>query len=425
MLNVHSSSQVPSLPNSINLHLLEQMEQKSTKSSLRPIIIGIVLFILLNLIFTLGVTFSPLNSKFNFSYGNFLPVKLALLKKQAHQPEVLFLGTSQTNNGFIPKVFEQASTGHSSSFNLGLPNNRYDIMLAYLQFHQKRFGKPKLVLIELSPSILEKNASIYFLPALYYRTLLEQEPSLTPTYLSNPLLADNVKQELLFSGFSSLRQYRYTFSPVNVVRKVSEKIPKLQPAHSTEGQSEFADSGESANSNAETSNGNEAQFDPSWTELGWYPKPQSPHMTTPNGIQLSVIEARKYYIDQQSAVYFDKLQALLAYCRKENIPVALVSWPNHPAFLREFQKSPLNIAYQQGLQRLLAQYPIPFINLNQDIPESQSPDQGGNFADPRHLTPPGAKYFTQKLAQRLEQIPSLQTALKPRKSTPPLASAKH
>ena len=49
---------------------------------------------------------------------------------------------------------------------------------------------------------------------------------------------------------------------------------------------------------------------------GWYPKPQSPHMTTPEGIRRSVNEARKYYIDQQPAVYFDKLDTLLTYCQQ-------------------------------------------------------------------------------------------------------------
>jgi hypothetical protein len=380
--------------------------------AIRPILLGVLGFIFINLVFTLGVTISPLNPKFNFSYGNFLPAKLNMLKQQTdRQPEVLFLGTSQTNNGFIPQVFEQASGKNIRSFNLGLPNNRYDIMLAYLQFHQHRYGRPKLVLIELSPSIQEKDASLYFLPALYYRTLIEQDPTLTATYLKNPLLADNVKQELLFSGFSSLRQYRFTFSPVNVVRKVSEKLqahlPGLSPGAPP---ATVADAGE--NSPGVTDSISPA-IDPSWMEQGWYPKPQSPHMTNPAGIVLSVAEARKYYIDQQPAVYFDKLQALLHYCQQENIPVALVSWPNHPAFIQAFQSSPLNASYQQGLQRLLAQTAVPLINLNQDIPPTQRITEGGLFADPRHLTPTGAHYFSRKLAERLLNISAIAALLKP------------
>lgn len=405
--------------------------------AIRPVLLGVLAFVTLNALFTLGVTFSPLNAKFNFSYGNFLPAKLAMLKQNAslhgQTPEVLFLGTSQTNNGFIPAVFEQAAENTLGtdvrSFNLGLPNNRYDIMQAYLQFHQARYGKPRLVLIELSPSIQEKDASLYFLPALYYRTLIEQAPTLAGSYLNNPLLAENVKRELLFSGLSSLRQYRYTFSPVNVVRKVSQKVSekangltdklsaKFNPlAPRSFPETGFADAdappsdsvtamasenAPTGSQQAETDAAFSASFNPSWTEQGWYPKPQSPHMSSQSGIARSVREARKYYIDQQPAVHFDKLLALLAYCRQQDIPVALVSWPNHPAFLKAFRKSHLHNAYQQGLRNLLAKNPIPVINLNEDIPATQSETQGGMFADPRHLTPAGAQYFSARLAQRL------------------------
>ena len=406
------------------LKIQKFLSQTAFHPALRPITLGILGFALFNICFTLGITYSPLNAKFNFSYGNFLPAKLALLKPQHHQPpNILFLGTSQTNNGFIPAVFDSvfqqpaiaSQTGTLHSFNLGLPNNRYDIMQAYLQYHQHRYGKPQLVLVELSPSIQEKNAALYFLPALYYRTLIEQNPKLTPTYLSHPLLADNVKQELLLSGLSSLRQYRYTFSPVNVIKKISGKMSLdrigffqrfIAPAEANPTvpleTSDVADAGE--NSPAAESNASlESSLPPAWMAQGWYPKPQSPHMTTPEGIRRSVNEARKYYIDQQPAVYFDKLDTLLTYCQQQGIPVVLVSWPNHPAFLQEFDRSPLHANYQAGLRQLLHKHPTPLIDLNAETPTSQAISSDGFFADPRHLTPTGAENFSRKLAQRLQQ----------------------
>jgi len=295
------------------------------------------------------------------------------------------------------------------SFNMGLPNNRYDIMLAYLQFHQQRYGKPKLLLVELSPTIQEQDASLYFLPALYYRTLIEQSPTLMPTYLSNPLLADNVKKELLFSGLSSLRQYRYTFSPINVLRKVQDKMDAFTGSQRAE-----ASEGDSATHTTQT-NPLDA-YNATWMEQGWYPKPQSQNMTSPSGLQRSVTEARKFYIDPQTSVSFEKLQALLNYCRQQNIPVALVSWPNHPAFLQEFQKSPLHEAYQAGLTQLLIRQPVPFIDLNQE--ETLQTNQmlkagnvGGVFADPRHLTPFGAANVSGSLAKRLLKVPGFPAIL--------------
>ncbi len=406
------------------LKIQKLLSQTLLNKAFRPITLGVLGFALFNICFSLGVTYSPLNAKFNFSYGNFLPAKLALLKPQQNQPpNILFLGTSQTNNGFIPAVFDKALEQAAfiphpdtlRSFNLGLPNNRYDIMQAYLQYHQHRYGKPQLVLVELSPSIQEKNAALYFLPALYYRTLIEQSPKLTPTYLSHPLLADNVKQELLLSGLSSLRQYRYTFSPVNVIKKISEKISLdrvgifqrfIAPAEANPNTSletsDVADAGENSPA-AESDESPESSPPPAWMAQGWYPKPQSPHMTTPAGIRRSVNEARKYYIDQQPAVYFDKLDTLLTYCQQQGIPVVLVSWPNHPAFLQEFNHSPLHANYQAGLRQLLRKHPTPFIDLNAETPASQALSTDGFFADPRHLTPTGAEYFSRKLAQRLHQ----------------------
>ncbi|HEY9687858.1 MAG TPA: hypothetical protein V6C52_12860 [Coleofasciculaceae cyanobacterium] len=384
--------------------------------TLRPIILGVLVFALLNLCLTLGVTFSPLNRKFNFNYGNFLPTKLEML--QQHDPshlDVLFMGTSQTNNGFITSVFERAAgqvpgqtqgTAKLNSFNLGLPNNRYDIMQAYLQMHVQKYGKPRLLLLELGPSIQEKDAYLFYLPALYYRTLIENAPTLAPTYLANPLLAQNVKEELLMSSVSSLHQYRYTFSPVNMLGKVSGKLKSVADRlQATPVQAET----DSTNARDPFRNPTEQPMEilPEMTEKGWYPKERSPHMTTPAGVRLSVDEARRYYIDHQKEVNFEKLAALLAYCRAQKIPVVLVSWPNHPAFLKVYHRSPLAAKYQDGLRRLLTQAPVPMINLNNALPPWQTETDGGLFADPRHLTPEGARIFSAQLARDVFALPEV------------------
>ncbi len=369
-------------------------------------ILGVVGFVVLNLLFTILVTFSPLNQRFNFKYGNFLPAKLQMLKVYGPSSvNVLFLGTSQTNNGFIPALFD-ARLGHGvKSFNVGLPNNRYDIMLAYLQFHQRQYGKLQLVLLELSPSIQEKESRHYYLPALYYRTLIEQEPAQTFAYLSNPLLADNVKQELLTSSFSSLRQYRNTFSPVKMLDKVGGKVQqvtqRLPVLANTPAMAETPSDGSVASSPDGADTPPPAWVTDEQLAAGWYPKAQSAHMKTPQGVRESVAEARKYYIDGQPSVNFEKLRALLAYCKREGIPVALVTWPNHPAFVREFQRSPLSIDYQRGVVRLLQESPVLRVDLNHHLPAEPLAQQVGLFADPRHLTPEGAKRFTETLADTI------------------------
>lgn len=378
----------------------------------RPILLGVMAFVIANTILTLGVTFSPLNQRFNFSYGNFLPAKLAMLRQADPQRmDILFLGTSQTNNGFIPAVFEKqfpkAGGRPINSFNLGLPNNRYDVMQAYLQMHVRKFGKPRLVLVELGTSIQEKDSYFYYLPALYYRTLIENEPVLAVSYLANPLVAWNVKQELLLSSLSSLRQFRFSFSPVNMLSKVSGKLKdisdRLHPAVAS-----------ASSDHVVTGNDTQPQeeeIDPKYLEKGWYPKPQSPHMITASGVAESVREARKYYIDPQREVRFDKLRTLLAYCRKEKIAVVLVTWPNHPAFLKELNGSHLAKPYSSGLTALQAETGVPMLDLNRSLPSSQKETEGGLFADPRHLTPQGAELFSGKLAHEISTLPDVKDAL--------------
>jgi hypothetical protein len=268
-------------------------------------------------------------------------------------------------------------------------------MLAYLRFHQRQYGKPQLVLLELSPSLQEKEAHLYYLPALYYRTLIEQAPALAGTFMANPLLADNVKQELLTASLSSLRQYRFTFSPVNIMGKVSDKLKGLLASRNLAASAQSCDdSGHTLEASSEDAP------PPNWVsdEMlsgGWYPKAQSGHMKTPQGLQASVAEARKYYIDPQEAIHFEKLEALLTYCRAQGIPVALITWPNHPAYVREFQKSPLAEPYQEGLSKILKRQPVVRVDLNHYLPTAH---QASLFADPRHLTPEGARFFSGKLA---------------------------
>ena len=398
------------------------LSQLAVPASLRPIILGVVLFFTLNLIFSAFVTFSPLNQRFNFKYGNFLPAKLHMM--EAHTPsrlDVLFLGTSQTNNGFIPSVFEQAAARavgaprSINSFNLGLPNNRYDIMQAYLSYHVAHYGRPRLVLVELSPTLQEQNSYFYYLPALYYRTLVEHSPEKLWDYLSHPYLAWNVKQELFVSSLSTLHQYRYTFSPVNILGKVSNKVS----AKVRENLSRLENSAQASTIPMRAATpipgqapGYLAGITDSMMEKGWYPKEQSPHMLTPDGLKESIAEARSYYIEHQEAVRFEKLQVLLQYCKAQHLPVVLVAWPNHPVYWDVFQHSHLGPSYQHGLAALSQQYQTPVIDLAATLPAGRDFSATRPlFADPRHLTPQGALRYSRALGNTLMDVPVARMAL--------------
>jgi hypothetical protein len=410
-----------------------------------PILLGLLLFALFNLALTAGITFSSLNPRFNFKYGNFLPQKLALLDERTQArhrvPDLLFLGTSQTNHGFVPAVLQRslatASNGKSAyqaAFNLGLPNNRYDIMQGVLEQHIHRYGKPKLILLELGPSLQERDSQYYYLPSLYYRTLIERDPSLASHWIGNPLLDGEVRKELLTSSLSALRQYRYTFSPLNLLSKVTDKVSAIAQARlapileKVTGKAEAAQSiapdhhaiPDKANllGNTHTEIASLVITAPAaviqannalqtqWSQDGWYAKEASPHMGSPTGVAQSVEEARLYYIASQRAIHFDKLRALLRYCQSQEIPVVLVSWPNHPGMNEAFVQSKLSQDYFNGVRKIQDNFPqIPQIDLNTtqagDKLTLENAARQGFFADPRHLTPDGARQYTQKLAEQL------------------------
>ena len=367
----------------------------------RPLWIGVLLFFLANAVLTVGITASPLNAKFNFSYGNYLPVKTAMLNRQ-QAPDVLFLGTSQTNNGFATHIFEAESAGEVTAFNLGLPNNRYDVMRYTLQHYIHRYGKPKVLLLELSPTIQEKGGGQFYLPALYYRSLLEREPGLAVELVQDPLIAPAVKQELALASLSGFYQYRHTFSPVNLLGKVSEKVSALMAKLPLAGAAFASEEAPAASPALQQT----AALPANAMERGWFPKDGTEVMQTPEGARQSAVEARRYFLDPIERMNFEKLDALLTYCREENLTVVLVSWPNHPDFVAELNRGPHGAPYRQGLHALLKKHPVPVITL-QATPQ----EQRVLFADPRHLTAEGAQRYTAELARRVLNLSSVQQAL--------------
>jgi hypothetical protein len=59
------------------------------------------------------------------------------------------------------------------------------------------------------------------------------------------------------------------------------------------------------------------------------------------------------------------------------------------------------------LRQLLTQAPVPVINLNNALPAWQTETDGGIFADPRHLTPEGARLFSEQLARDVFALPEV------------------
>jgi hypothetical protein len=379
----------------------------------RPIILGTLLFILLNVgLSTIFILKPAIHERLDLLYGNFLPVKLQQLKAQANRPiDVLFLGTSQTNNGFATQAFEEASPVKLSSFNMGLPSNRYDVMLTYLQAHIRHYGKPKLLLLEMNPTFLDKETSLYYLPALFYRTLLDHDPQSLDLVMTNPHMPENVRHELLLS-VSSLHEYRATFSPLHLISKVADKISDITHRYTkTALAQEDANTDNLANKPAETLLGAKKASLPGsfpvslpMKEKGWNPLDIKPSMLSKTGLVQASREADQYFLSQMPPVYFGKIQAILDYCHQQNIPVMLVRWPDHPGFRALFAKTGQQAPFEQGLQHLLQAEQVSYFDLNQNLPSQLE----STFSDPRHLTPAAAVSFSKLLAQKIFNQPGIE-----------------
>ncbi len=371
----------------------------------RPILIGILLFLVLNGSVALFLGNPHLDQHINAKYGNYLPLKLALISKaNPKHLDVLFLGTSQTNNGFDTTAFEQGAPVKLNSFNMGLPGNEYDVMLSYLKAHCQRYGPPKLLLLELSPTIQERDSSHFFIPSLFYRSLMAHYPHLWPFVLKTPLINWNVKQEVLLSAFSGLHQFRRTFSPVSLLTKfisgLGHLADKIGVVSAYKGPLTLE---------AQPSDPNLLPQYHQDTLKGWSPKPESPLMRTPKGIQQITEEARKYFLDPLPPIDFGKLEAVLIYCRQHRIPVVLVTWPNRPEFVRLYQQSRFYGPFHQGTLTIPAKYHVPYIDLG-ELPVAVF---GNLYADPRHLKPEGAMLYSHRLANELFKQPEVSRLFQP------------
>lgn len=85
------------------------------------------------------------------------------------------------------------------------------------------------------------------------------------------------------------------------------------------------------------------------------------------------------------------LEEVLATCRREHIPAALVVMPEGPLF-RSWYPAGVWPQVQEFLDQLRRRYGVPVVNAREWMPEEA-------FADSHHLLPPGAAAFTERLGR--------------------------
>ncbi len=372
----------------------------------RPIIIGILLFILINGAVTVAVNHIPsLREELNLKADNLLPYKLQEIAKiQPQNLDVLFLGTSQTNDGFSTHAFDEAFPEKVRSFNMGLPGSAYGVILSYLKVHITHYGKPKLVLLEVSDLLAQKDDDHFYVPMLQYKTLINQYPSLFSDFWKNPLLSFKIRKELFFSMPSAIYEFRPLFSPLRIQSAVTKggsilinKTLQVLFHINTPIISQEAEAHE------QVSTSSEHFQDDQTLPMGWTPRDMIPMLETPGGVKTNARLARNYYIGHVTQPDFTNLIHLLNYCQQEKINVVLVSWPNHPDYDKLFQKTPFSKPFYTGVQQIVQQYHLPYINMEEGTPYQLTQF----YSDTRHLNAQGAIIFSRLLAQKLAVLPQV------------------
>jgi len=322
-----------------------------------PFILGLVLILMAEVVIALP----PVQKRLDALVINPLPTKLEEVKAIADtgKPMALALGTSRTYNGFSPQAFNKAYGDEIVSYNMGLPQSGYDVMLPYLKYHVENFGKPQIVFLETTDFLFDKHLtpSVY-----YYPTLFAKQPSLTWNVLTYPIFDMDERQNIALTSVSGLFRYRKALSPYMLPKVLLGKVG----------------TGESDAANPVTKDG--------WQQLN-----ESELLDTPDSLWIT---NKKY-----APVDMRQLEMVIDYAQSNNIRVILVDYPDMTPYRELALKSSDYKAYDEAVSKIAQEKGIRHINFN----EYPGADQKENYTDIRHLNPKHAEMFTRLLAEEAKK----------------------
>jgi hypothetical protein len=323
----------------------------------RPFFITLAVIVLLDRL----ILFAPVSNFLDDRIQNALKIKLEQLQPDGEDLDILFLGTSRTNNGFATPIF--AKEASANVYNMGLADGDYAIFLQVLKYLAEHQKKPHRLYLEVS-NVLFKPAHLSDNSVLYYRTLFGGQPAKALHILQMSTLSWRDKQEIGLTYLSGIYRYR-TVIGVRALAKYA--------AHYLAGN----------------------QFSKSNYLQGW--KPAKTEMIMGKSPQMKQKAQEVLY--QQMSNYdqpdTNRFRQLLDFCKEEEIPVILVEWPTHPIYDDLFHHYPLAEKYDTTIKSIAQQYHLPLIQLQKNLPKEK---QDLFFAEPGHLNESGAVYFTKKLS---------------------------
>jgi hypothetical protein len=307
------------------------------------------------------------SSRLERAIPNSLADKITLLKaEEHHRSDIIFLGTSQTNNGFMTEIFEKNFPKPIKAYNLALRSGDYYLFKLFLQYYVQHYGKPKLLLLEVNEVLFNKQ-QYYFTQFnnLHYREMMTQKPELfSQIFINSPLAIDD-KVDIFFSLISGVYRYRGELEIHRVKNIIKGTLPKKPTYHK-----------------------------------GWDALLMKPLMSHPSEMKQYIDEQVSLISKQQNQFDSSKLEGLLNYCQQEQIPVVLIRWPVNQQLRISIEKTKLYALYEKRINQVSRKYHLVLIDLYQQNFASPL----GLFSDPRHLSPIGAELYTSELAHKIYQL---------------------
>ncbi|MGE0201229.1 MAG: DUF1574 family protein [Candidatus Melainabacteria bacterium] len=323
-----------------------------------PFMIAIGLFLLTDVM----ISFTPVGQYLDDKVDNNLSRKLDNIRSDhPRQIDILALGTSRVNNGFKTETFEKSVPSGLNTYNMGLPGGSYYLIKLVLERHVHQYGKPKMVLLEVTDFLLN-NDFVSTNNILYYRSILANQPELASEIFNSPYLSMNDKQEIVLASLSGLYRYRSILAPDILAKMVLKGKSK-----------------------------DNRYFQ------GWNPKKISKDMKSDRNVLMNAKARERRILSNYKQVDTERLENFLSYCQQENIPVVLFEYPSHPSYQGIFDRNAISRPYYEAVQKVVSEYHVPFVDLKKELPHNVE----GLFADSGHLSPAGAELMSGILAHRV------------------------
>ncbi len=359
---------------------------------MRPFIIAITIFILLNALLRLGAVFTPLGGSLDFVMGNKLPVKMATLEayqnklQKTNQPPVntLAIGTSVTHNGFASHVFDKTFGNNTRSFNMGIPASNPHLLRTFLEHYVNEYGPPQLLIIEATDTVLSLDN--LYMPAIQHLTLINQNFDFLNVMGPDSYLDQKEKEHLALLSACTICHYRAYLSPLVWTNKTIKQrfFPNQASKTASDTHNNFS--------------GYSGPYD-QLNEQGWNPTSFPAAMRTSKGKIREAKIVEKRHLSHIKTVDLHQVKNLLDYCQKNNIQAVLVQWPRLPEYMAILKTTPLYNDFQNQLTKLGKQYNAPVIDLEYVSIQSNYPII---FESTYHLEGHSATVYTKALANILK-----------------------